>query len=153
MSEGQRAVPARAGVLSSLLREDGSVLCPPELADWLIGALVRDLLAAKVAGRGGRPSLPVVAFLDALQASSIAHDERSSAVGTDESEHATIGIEDVLSVAQCAEILECSPRAVRKACIEGRLTGRKTGSTWLITRQNLDTYRYAKRGSHDQHKD
>lgn len=135
--------------LRELLRADGSVICPPQMSNWLLRALVRDLLDAKVAGRSGNPNIAAVAFLDALNASAIREDElaRSTATGTELAGIAKLEADELMTVAQCAAILECSPEAVRKACRQKRLPAQQAGGIWLIQPRHLDTYRFNKKGT------
>ena len=109
--------------------DDDPIVVPSRLVPWLIGALVRDIRAAGQRGRRERISLDVVNFLEALQGAELSE---HSASGSENGRAGTVEGGEILSVAQCAELLECSTRAVRNACSEGRLTAQKHGQTWLI---------------------
>jgi len=64
---------------------------------------------------------------------------------------ATIEIVDILTVDDVAKELDVTPGWVRQLCYEGRL-GKKIGRQWLITREELDSYKTNRRPPGRPHK-
>jgi excisionase family DNA binding protein len=135
--------------LSSLVRRDGAVVVPARIANPLLRLLTRGILDIRKANGGGVMSADLMIVLEALQISAIRENERvSSANGTAFSVSGNVGIAgDELTSSEAAHLLECTDRAVRKACKEQRLVGRKVGRQWLIRADALDNYRFGKTAS------
>lgn len=69
---------------------------------------------------------------------------QNAAVGSDSAEVAT-GLEHgLMRVAEVADRLGLSERAVRLACSQGRLEAEQVGSRWQITRQALHDFEAAR---------
>ncbi|MFB7555343.1 helix-turn-helix domain-containing protein [Streptomyces brevispora] len=118
-------VPEGAG---HLLRDDGSVLVPAELAGAVLRILLRDVTARLPVDKGA-VSAPVRGLLWALskaaeQAEALARSED----GTPLPAPVSVG----LSTSQAAEVLGCSPEYARRLARSGRLPARRLGRTWLI---------------------
>lgn len=130
----------------TLVRPDGSVVIPARLTPWvrsLIDAAVRDL---RRAGRGGNFGADVLEMLDALTLSEVSPKgpliRGESRIEVDGSGDAS---GEILTSARAAELLQCTPRSVTRACRAGRLRGRLVGYTWLIYERDLAEYRHNKR--------
>ncbi|ACZ84838.1 hypothetical protein [Streptosporangium roseum] len=119
---------AVAGDFRTLLREDGSVLIPGDVAPDVLRSLIRDL-TARIRLDGGHPSPSVHRVLYALHAASEQRERSGSARGSEIGEPGTI---EVTSAAM-AERMGCSTRHVRSLCSSGRLRARRAGRDWLIT--------------------
>lgn len=128
-----------------LVRPDGSVVVPPEVADRVLRILVIGLSESVRRNAGGRPSQPVINVLHALNAAAAREEEQSSANGTDFGEKRIMDSIQGGSWVTCREaaaLLQCTDRAIRKACGQGRLPATKHGITWFINVQDLDRYRF-----------
>ncbi|MER6601828.1 helix-turn-helix domain-containing protein [Streptomyces parvus] len=111
-----------------LLREDGSVVVPPELADGVLRVLLRDVGARLKADRGAVP-LSTSSLLWALAlAAEQAEEGEGSAPGTPAERPVSVEI----STAEAARELGCSEGYVRRLARAGRLRGRKVGPVWLV---------------------
>ncbi|MGW6462583.1 helix-turn-helix domain-containing protein [Streptomyces rubiginosohelvolus] len=111
-----------------LLREDGSVVVPPELADGVLRVLLRDVGARLKADRGAVP-LSTSSLLWALAlAAEQAEEGEGSACGTPAERPVSVEI----STAEAARELGCSEGYVRRLARAGRLRGRKVGPVWLV---------------------
>lgn len=129
--------------LSGLLRPDGSVVVPPSIAREVLRAIVRDT-TQRVRAHGGEIPPATRRLLFALHESAQRDDtealaaQQGSASGTPPERSATV---DLLTVAEAAERLECSPRYVRRLARSERITARRTAAGWLIDPVSLDHYR------------
>ncbi|MFD3640682.1 helix-turn-helix domain-containing protein [Streptomyces griseus] len=111
-----------------LLREDGSVVVPPELADGVLRVLLRDVGARLKADQAAVP-LSTSSLLWALAlAAEQAEAEEGSAPGTPAERPVSVEI----STAEAARELGCSEGYVRRLARAGRLRGRKVGPVWLV---------------------
>ncbi|GAA4040974.1 hypothetical protein GCM10023063_28370 [Arthrobacter methylotrophus] len=136
--------PADAS-FAHLVRPDGSVVVPPEVADRVLRILVVGLSESVQRNAGGRVSEPVMNVLHALNAAAAREEQTSSANGTVFGEKRTM--ESMkggswLTCREAAALLQCTDRAIRKACGQGRLSALKHGSQWLIAEADLDRYRF-----------
>ncbi|MFC1434269.1 helix-turn-helix domain-containing protein [Streptacidiphilus sp. N1-3] len=123
--------------LRSLLRPDGSVVVPPDIADEVLRVLILGL-DARVRADGGELSPSTRRFLYALHESSqLPRRTASTASGTPLSPVATVE----LTTEQAAALLECIPRYVRRLAATGRIKARHAGRAWLIDAASLDAYR------------
>lgn len=52
---------------------------------------------------------------------------------------------EVVGCSAAAAALECTSRAIRKACDEGRMPATKTAAGWRISRDDLEHYRATRR--------
>lgn len=131
----QSVAPAVRG---NLLRADGAVVVPAEVAGEVLRALVRDL-TTRVRTDGGELSPAVRRLLYALHdaAQLPTEPEPSSADGTMTVVPATVE----LTAHEAALLLECSPEYARRLARTGRLLARRAGTTWLINPTSLDNYR------------
>ncbi|MES9804976.1 helix-turn-helix domain-containing protein [Streptomyces cinereoruber] len=128
----QPTAPAR------LLRADGAVVVPAEVAGEVLRALVRDL-TARIRADGGEVSPAVRRLLYALHeaAQHPGTAPASSGPGTPPAAPATVE----LTAPEAAYLLECSPEYVRRLARTGRVLGRRAGRVWLIDPASLDSYR------------
>lgn len=55
-----------------------------------------------------------------------------------------LGMNDILTPAQVAEELGITEGTVRQYCQQGRI-GRRFGRVWVITRQELETFKASRR--------
>jgi excisionase family DNA binding protein len=128
-----------------LVRPDGSVVVPPEVADRVLRILVVGLNESVRRNAGGRPSEPVINVLHALNAAAAREEQSSSANGTEFGEKRTMDSIQGGSWVTCREaaaLLQCTDRAIRKACGQGRIPATKRGTTWFISVQDLDRHRF-----------
>ncbi|MGI5182233.1 helix-turn-helix domain-containing protein [Dactylosporangium sp. CA-152071] len=127
------------GDVARLLRPDGSVLVPGDVAGELLAAAVRDLTA-----RARRDGLLVSAraqrILLALHEAAERHEQTSTAAGTEPVAPATVA--GRVAAAQAAGLLGCTESYVRRLCRAGRLAGERVGPVWLVDTESLDAYRY-----------
>jgi excisionase family DNA binding protein len=128
---------------SDLIRPDGSVLIPAEVAGDVLRSLVRDL-TARVRADGGEVGPVVRRVLYALHAAAQRPDhstvEHSSDNGTSPGTAATV---EEVTASEAAALLGCTPGYVRRLVRNGTLTGRRRGArAWAIDRAALDTYRH-----------
>lgn len=121
-----------------LVRDDGAVVVPPEVASDVLRALVRDL-TARVRADGGEVTPAVRQVLYALHeaAQRTAPPTPSSAPGTPVVAPATVE----LTAHEAAHLLGCSTEYARRLARTGRVPARRAGPAWLIDRQALDAYR------------
>lgn len=127
--------------LAPLLRPDGSVVVPGEVAGELLAAAVRDL-TARARRDGLLVSARALRVLQALQEAAVRHDEdqaAASATGSTHEPSATLGT--ALTVAETAALMQCSPRWVRYLAETGRITGRRSGRVWLLDAASVKQYR------------
>lgn len=121
-----------------LVRDDGAVVVPPEVANEVLRALVRDL-TTRVRADGGEVSPAVRALLyelhDAAQRTPAT--APGSAAGTLASPPATVE----LTAHEAAQLLGCSTEYARRLARSGRVHARRAGPAWLISRASLDAYR------------
>lgn len=115
--------------LDGLLREDGSVVIPPALADEVLRRLVRDM--TREARESGCTATPGARRLvEALFVAKQRHegrqapDQSSSECGT--------SARNFASVSDMATRMGCSESYVRRLARQGRIPARRVGSTWLI---------------------
>lgn len=47
-------------------------------------------------------------------------------------------LDQVITAGEAVELYNLSPSAVRKACQRGQIPARKSGSTWLILREDAE---------------
>lgn len=131
------------GVPPDMLRPDGSVLIPPDVAGDVLRALIRDL-TARVRADGGEVGPRVRRVLYALHAAA-QHPtappvEHGSGNGTPAGPADTV---EEVTVSEAAVLLECSTEYVRRLVRNGTLTGRRHGArTWALDRAALDAYRH-----------
>lgn len=128
---------------SDLIRPDGSVLIPAEVAGDVLRALIRDL-TTRVRADGGEVGPAVRRVLYALHTAAQLPDtpslEQSSGNGTSPNPAATV---EEVTVNEAAALLGCTPEYVRRLARNGTLTGRRHGArAWAIDRAALDTYRH-----------
>lgn len=125
-----------------MLRDDGSVVVPGRAAEPLLRILVLALRDVRRNAAGGQLGADAVRVLYALHHAAVRHDEdRSSAGGTEVFESVSLdSAREWLTATQAAALLECSTRAVRKACSEGRLSARRVGERWLIDPDSIHRY-------------
>lgn len=126
---------------AGLLRPDGSVLVPSDVAGELLAAAVRDLTA-----RARRDGLTVsdraLRVLQALHEAAERHDTTPPApAGTGAGTHASAS-PTVITTTHAADLLGCTDSYVRRLCRAGRLTGERVGPLWLIDQASLNAYRY-----------
>ncbi|MFJ3141406.1 helix-turn-helix domain-containing protein [Streptomyces halstedii] len=111
-----------------LVREDGSVVVPPELAAGVLRVLLRDV-GARLSVDGGKVAPGVPGLLWALKAAAErAETEGGSVPGTP----AVPSVSVEVSTAEAARELGCSEGYVRRLARAGRLRGRKVGAVWLV---------------------
>ncbi|MET8377445.1 helix-turn-helix domain-containing protein [Streptomyces microflavus] len=111
-----------------LLRPDGSVVVPPQLAAGVLRVLLRDVGARLKADQGAVP-LPVSSLFWALAlAAERVEAEEGSGAGTPADRPVSVEI----STAAAARELGCSESYVRRLARAGRLQGRKVGPVWLV---------------------
>ncbi|XAS66548.1 helix-turn-helix domain-containing protein [Micrococcaceae bacterium Sec5.7] len=130
-----------------LVRPDGSVVVPGEIADGLLRLLVLGVTTASQRNAGGRPSPAVLEVLHALNMAAVKADEAPVSVnGPSIGEMGIIEVHSKYwkSSAEAAGLLQCTERSVRRACVAGKLPARKVGRQWLISEEDLDTYRFGK---------
>ncbi|MGW4021071.1 helix-turn-helix domain-containing protein [Streptomyces sp. NPDC005009] len=129
--------PPDPGVVR-LLRPDGSVVIPPELAGevlrtLVVGATTQARMDGGVIGPGASRLL-----YQLYEAAQQAHAQGRADVGSRTANHATVEI----TVAEAALLMGCRPRWIRTLLESGRLRGRRVNSRlWLIDRDSLDHYR------------
>ncbi|MFE5852528.1 helix-turn-helix domain-containing protein [Streptomyces sp. NPDC056500] len=111
-----------------LVREDGSVVVPAELAGAVLRILLRDVGARFHVDAGKVPS-SVSGLLWALNAAAEQAEARDgSGSGTPGGEPVSVEI----GTADAARELGCSEGYVRRLARAGRLRGRKVGPVWLV---------------------
>lgn len=111
-----------------LVREDGSVIVPPELAAGVLRVLLRDVGARLKADRGAVP-LSTSSLLWAL---ALAAERAEVAEGSVSGTPAERPVSVEISTAEAARELGCSEGYVRRLARAGRLRGRKVGPVWLV---------------------
>ncbi|MGS2640256.1 helix-turn-helix domain-containing protein [Streptosporangium sp. G12] len=119
---------AAAGDFRTLLREDGSVVIPPEVAAPVLRLLTIGL-TARVRADGGEIGPVARQVLHALHAASQRCDEPGFRSETPEPRPAIVEI----TVMGMASEMGCSPQYVRRLCASGVLRARRVGRQWLIT--------------------
>lgn len=133
---------APAGV-ASLIRPDGSVVIPPDIAGDVAAALVRDI-ASQLRRDGGHIPPRTRTLLFALHQANRRHVERDdpgdepARTSDPESTPEPTG---TMTVTEAAGRLGCTPEYVRQLLRSGRLRGRRTHGLWLVERDSLTTYR------------
>ncbi|MDX3400066.1 helix-turn-helix domain-containing protein [Streptomyces sp. ME01-18h] len=125
---------------------DQGAVIPPELARVIVGPLFRHV-RTELRTNGGTLRPEVEAFMVAVHRAAELPDETPamSASGSTSSQPGTVtsGFEgSVLCTWDAAQVLECSPRHVRRLCETGDLPARRTHGGWLIERAALDTFRH-----------
>lgn len=121
-----------------LVRADGSVLVPAGLAGEVLRMLVRDI-NTQIRANGGQPSPAARRLLWALHDAAVRADEAPRfAAETPPEGSATVEI----GASEAAELLGCTPQYVRRLARTGRITARRCGPLWLISRASLDAYRH-----------
>ncbi|MFI0134748.1 helix-turn-helix domain-containing protein [Streptomyces luteogriseus] len=121
-----------------LLRPDGSVVIPPELAAEVLRTLV--VGATQQARTDGGVIGPAARRLlhQLYEAAQHAHARDRADVGSHTADHPTVEI----TVAEAALLMGCRPRWIRTLLESGRLRGRRVNSRlWLVDRASLDHYR------------
>ncbi|MFJ5046395.1 helix-turn-helix domain-containing protein [Streptomyces sp. NPDC088719] len=118
-------VPSAA---AGLLRADGSVVVPPELAAGVLRVLLRDVGARLQSDQGAVP-LSTSSLLWALALAAERAEEREGSVSGTSAER-PVSVE--ISTAEAARELGCSEGYVRRLARAGRLRGRKVGPVWLV---------------------
>lgn len=121
-----------------LLRPDGSVLIPPQLAaevlrTLVVGATAQARTDGGVIGPGARRLLHQLyeaAQQDAQQRATFAAESRRSDPDMVE-----------ITAQQAADRMGCSPQYVRYLARTGRVRARRAGPSWLIDPDSLDAYR------------
>ncbi|AYF31471.1 hypothetical protein CSH63_29300 [Micromonospora tulbaghiae] len=123
--------------LAGLLRPDGAVLVPGEVAGELLAAAVRDMTAR--ARRDGLSVSPrAVVVLQALHVAAERHDTDRFANEPPPRPAAKVEIDSE----DAAQRMGCTAQHVTRLCRAGRITGRQVGRVWLIDRASLDSYRF-----------
>ncbi|MGC2997417.1 helix-turn-helix domain-containing protein [Streptomyces sp. G35A] len=121
----------------SLLREDGSVVVPPALANVVLRVLLRDV-GARVRVDGGRLAAGVHDLVWALHASSEAVGEGSEVVPTPVGSAGGTSVAGAASVeistAEAARWMGCSESYVRRLARLGLVPARRVAGVWLIAR-------------------
>ncbi|MFF3092131.1 helix-turn-helix domain-containing protein [Streptomyces cyaneofuscatus] len=111
-----------------LVREDGSVIIPPELSAVVLRVLLRDVGARLKADRGAVP-LSTSSLLWAL---ALAAERAEAAEGSANGPFPDRPVSMEISASQAAEELGCSARHARRLARSGRLPARRVGRAWLI---------------------
>jgi excisionase family DNA binding protein len=120
-----------------LVREDGSVIVPPQLAGEVLRILLRDL-GARVRADGGELSTGVRDLLWTLHYAAQAEDERgvrSTHIpgGFADETSVTGGANVEISAREWAEQIGCSEQYARRMARSGRVSARRVGRQWLIS--------------------
>lgn len=147
----REALPAE---YARLVQADGSVVVPGAVADGVLRLLVLGVTRASQRNAGGRPTDSVLEVLHALnQAAVKAAESSTSGSGSDIAEKRTMITQDGnwMDSKEAAALLDCTDRAIRLACGQGRLYARKTGRQWMIHEKDLDTYRFGTTSHGKQH--
>ncbi|MFE8013636.1 helix-turn-helix domain-containing protein [Streptomyces antibioticus] len=120
-------------------------LVPPELARIIVGPLFRHV-RDELRTNGGTLRPEIEAFMIAVhRAADTTDNPTMSASGSTTSQPATLtdGFEgSVLCTWDAAQVLECTPRHVRRLCETGELPAQRTRSGWLIQQTDLDRFRH-----------
>jgi excisionase family DNA binding protein len=117
------------------------VVVPGRVAAWL--ERHTDLRRLRAGVRGQDPEIDAV--LVALATAAAAW--RATATGTPDAARPEAESPcQQMSTGQAADLLGVTPRAVRQAVHEGRLTAERVGSRWLLDREDVEHYR-AKRAA------
>ncbi|WP_432004558.1 helix-turn-helix domain-containing protein [Streptomyces parvus] len=111
-----------------LLRPDGSVIVPPELAAGVLRVLLR-AVSAHLSVDGGKVAPGVPGLLWALKAA--AEREEDAAGFADETPPGGPANVEV-SAGEWAERAGCSPQYARALARTGRVPARRIGRIWLI---------------------
>ncbi|HEX7658513.1 MAG TPA: helix-turn-helix domain-containing protein [Pseudonocardiaceae bacterium] len=122
--------PAGPGV--PMVLGDGAVIVPAGLAAEVLARLSRDILTdARTTGR--QPTTTARLLLDALHSGAQRH-RFGPQIVAEPPEPATLDdhTSDMVSVAEMAHRMGCTPRHVRALLAAGRLAGRKSGGTWIV---------------------
>jgi len=128
--------------LRSLVRGDGSVVVPPQIAEEVLKVLTHGLIA-RVRADGGEISPAARRVLFALHDANVRYVDQQaehlpmSELGSSRSTPSSVE----LTVDQAAALLECSPRHVRRLVTTGRVSGRRAGWAWLIDAADLTAFR------------
>lgn len=120
-----------------LVRADGAVVVPPEIAGELLRFLTVGL-TERVRADGGEVSRSARRVLYALHTAAVRADQQPAFVS--ETRAAPSGSVE-LTAQQVADILGCSPQYARSLVRTGQLHGRRAGRAWLIDPNSLDRYR------------
>lgn len=116
-----------------LLRADGSVVIPAEVAGDVLRRLARDV-AAEVRAHGGTPTGATYRVLWALYAASRAEDEKGAQTVRFPAETPAAGGAIVeISANEWAQLHGCSPQYARRLAKAGRVPARRVGREWLIS--------------------
>lgn len=124
--------------LARLLRPDGSVLIPPQIAaevlrTLVVGATAQARNSGGVIGPGARRLLHQL-----YEAAQQAADRPTADEGSTPPRSASVEI----TVREAAALMGCRPRWIRTLLESERLQGRRVNARlWLVDRDSLDTYR------------
>ncbi len=114
----------------------GVVVVPARIAAWLHANLPLDRLRTGV--RGADPEVDFV--LVALSVAGL--NWRSSVYGTaPRNVPESAPVSSWLTTTQVADLLDVTDRAVRSACISGRLSAERIGDRWRISREDYEHYK------------
>lgn len=130
-----------------LVQADGSVVVPGAVAEGMLRLLVLGTIEVSKRNAGGLPTAAVIAVLTSLQQAAIkAAEAPTSDHGSDGGEKRIMGIQpgSWMGSKEAAALLQCTDRAIRLACEQGRLPAQMISRHWLILESDLDTYRFGK---------
>lgn len=116
-----------------LVREDGSVVIPPQLAGAVLRILLRDVGARCRTGDGKVSSSVSGLFWALNEAAEQAEARDGSTPGTPGTAPGSVE----LSTTEAARELGCSESYVRRLARAGRLRGRKVGPMWLVAQATI----------------
>lgn len=116
---------------------------PVVIPERLVGHLLRVVEAAR-AMRNSAVTLSINVLMDGLEESHPQSTRAGCVPATTDRGQSTLEAQDLVTVTEAAELLNCTPQAVRKACGGPRLPAQKIAGVWMIRRTDLETYRFRK---------
>lgn len=136
----ERPARSKAPYASELLSGMRLVAMTPEMEERLRRVLT---VARAIAARGRYPLV--------LEDVNVLTVRLLEAPGCDPAttiaQRSTLDAGDLLTVTQAARHIGRTPQAIRKAIGCGRLPGVRVGGLWMITRTDLEMYRYRRRSA------
>jgi hypothetical protein len=132
--------PTGGGTMSrprSVMVDGPAVVVSGRFAFWLDRTVNLRKLAIDV--RGLDPEISEA--LDAILLAAFTARQATSAVGSKQDNRAEVASHsEHVSTTTAADILDCTDRAVRLACSQGRLSGRCVDGRWQVDRLDLERF-------------
>lgn len=138
MESGREADARRANVL---VRPDGSVVVPPRLARWVLGALRLDLAQRR---REGGLAGDLLALLDGLarvpDTPAVGGGALGSAGRIEVGDAPDSHMGELVSTSEAADLMGMPIRTLTSNLERGTIRGYKVGRAWGVPRSSIDEY-------------